>query len=218
MAIREINFGAKKLRLQIEDEADHSVLEEIFLDREYRQIEELIKRSTLPIIDVGAHKGFFSIYASILNPQTQIFAYEPEQQNYQALKANLKENNIKNVHAKNIAISDQAGSTKLHIAEDSHNHSLSTASENTQTVNCLTFSQVIKADSYSLAKIDCEGAEFAIFDSTPIEDLQKIANYYIEYHQQSPQQIIAKLQSAGYKVKSKVSPYDPKLGFIHAKR
>jgi FkbM family methyltransferase len=218
MAIREINFGSKKLRLQIEDEADHSVLEEIFLDKEYRQLEDLIKRSTSPIIDIGAHKGFFSIYASLLNPNVQIFSYEPEQANYQSLKANLKENNIKNVHAKNLAISDQAGSIKLHIAEDSHNHSLVSSTENTQTVNSLTLSQILKADSYSLAKIDCEGAEFQIFASTPIEDLQKIANYYIEYHQQDPQPIIAKLQSAGYKVRSKVSPYDPNLGFIHAKR
>ncbi len=63
----ELKFNGEIFHLSIRDEADNSVMREIFKLREYRAAEAIIKESADVILDVGAHVGFFVLYARALN-------------------------------------------------------------------------------------------------------------------------------------------------------
>jgi FkbM family methyltransferase len=130
----------------VDSDADQSVLEEIFFDRDYFRIEERIASAKRGILDVGAHKGFFVLYARGFNPTVPIFAYEPEEGNFQALKRHLVENRVQGVVAKNLALAGQEGSVALHLSEDSHNHTLLPVlpSFNEKKVNAVLLANVLK--------------------------------------------------------------------------
>ena len=107
--MKKFDFGGRKLKVNLRSDADQSVFEEIFKDCDYRILDEVIKNASDAIIDVGAHIGLFSLYASVLNPDVPIFAFEPDIDNFLLLKENLKLNNVKNVKAKNLAVSASGG-------------------------------------------------------------------------------------------------------------
>lgn len=221
--IKKIKINGRELTVDLREEADESVFREIFLDKDYRIVDQIIVNAKAPILDIGGHIGLFSIYAATLNPHVTIFTFEPEEKNYQHLKNHLKTNNIKNVQTKMLAVSDKEEEGQLFISDDSHNHSLVSGDAKSQKVSMTTLARLIEKnhlERISLAKIDCEGAEYQIILSSPDEVLKKIDNFYIEYHiykpEMNPQKISQKLQNLGYKVKQSPSSYSKDLGFIFA--
>jgi SAM-dependent methyltransferase len=106
------------------DEADVSVFNEIFKLHEYRIADDVIRQAVYPIVDVGAHAGFFSMHARSLNKKVKIFAVEPEPENIRALEQHVRENNITGVTVVKAALGLSSGSGKLIVTPDSHNHRL----------------------------------------------------------------------------------------------
>lgn len=212
---KQIKYNSQKVTITIRSDADDSVFNEIFIEREYRQLEPIIKTATHQIIDIGGHTGMFAIYARALNPDIPITTYEPGNENFTVLKENLKQNHIKNITIKNLAISDKQGQATLYLSEDSHNHSLTKKSDKTQPTQTTTLNHIIKTKT-DLVKIDAEGAEFQIMESATPETLKLIKNIYIEYHEQNPAPLIQKLQKSGFKTQKTTSHYDPSMGFILA--
>lgn len=222
---KEIHFKDKKLKLDLKSEADESVFYEIFTQCEYNVLDEIIKKANAPIIDIGAHIGLFSLYANILNPNVQIFAYEPEEENFKTLKEHLKLNDTKNINIKNLAVTAQEGTVMLCISPDSHNHSIIQIENGLKTVKVpsTTLKKIVeKVGHISLIKMDCEGAEFEILESTPNEILKEIDNIYIEYHtyseEMNPKRLRNALDKAGFRTSEYTSRYDARFGFILAKK
>jgi hypothetical protein len=92
---------------QIEVEAgrgDQYVLEEIWMDKAYTSRRGFQVKSTDTIIDIGAHKGFFSLYAGHLAREGRVFSFEPHPGNYSFLQRNLERNNATNIRAFNLAL------------------------------------------------------------------------------------------------------------------
>lgn len=231
--LKEIKFNGKGVSININSDADDSVFNEIFIERDYRDVEPIITHSQNYIIDIGGHVGMFSIYAKMINSAVPIFIFEPEEKNYKALKENFLLNHVKGAFPKNLAVSGKKGDRILYLSKDSHNHSLINESEDneikTQKISTTTLQDIIeKANkilnkSYcDLVKMDCEGAEFEIIEETPLETFQKIKNIYIEYHKYlpslDPQKIKQKLEKAGFKVASRPSFYDKRMGTIFASK
>lgn len=221
----EINFINRKLIFDIRSDADQSVLNEIFGDREYRIVEDVIKKASHEIIDVGAHIGVFSIYASVLNPNVKIFAFEPEEANVALLKGNLKLNNIQNVVVRGVAVGAEDGLKDFFVSADSHNHSFFDVNGSLKKikVQVQSFGKILqKAEIVDLVKMDSEGAEFEILNSLSAEDFAKVRAFYIEYHEYSPEmkaeELIKLIQRNGFKTKSVSSRYDKRMGFIFAER
>jgi FkbM family methyltransferase len=222
---KETRLNNRNLRLNLRSEADESVFYEIFTQREYNVLDEIIKKATSPIVDIGAHIGLFSLYANSLNEAQQIFAYEPEEENFKALKEHLKLNDTKNINIKNVAVTAQEGTVLLCISPDSHNHSIIEIENATRTIKVpsTTLKKIVeKLGHVSLLKMDCEGAEFEILESTPLEFLNKIDNIYIEYHtyteEMNPSLLKIALDKAGFHTSQCESRYDARFGFILAKR
>lgn len=242
MRDEQIKFNGKSLTVGIFSDADSSVFREIFVEREYRIVEPMIIRAYAPILDIGAHKGFFSLYVRALNPKVTVFAFEPESENFAAMKENLKQNHVQGVVCKNLAVvgSENAdgayGSRTLYLSEDSHNHSLFTpggdsmilkndSQNKTQTVQATSLERIFEKyhlEKVALIKMDCEGAEFEILENLSVEVAQKIDSFYIEYHEYKENMKGAKLadllRKFGFKVESKPSHYDKRMGFILAKK
>lgn len=221
--IKEIKVFGKDLKVNLESDADLSVFEEIFVDRDYKIVDEIIKRASV-VIDVGAHLGFFSLYCAFLNPNVKVFSFEPDERNYGLLKKNLQENRVKNVVSKNSAVSEIVGEVDLNLAEDSHNHSLildhndkkkRVFSTTLQTI-CSKFS-IEKCD---LVKLDCEGAEFKILENIDSATFGKISAFVIEYHEyfseMKKEKLVEVLKRHGYKVQIFLSHYDKRMGMILA--
>jgi len=146
--IKEIKFNNRTIKAILNSDADESVFHEIFTERDYQKIEPQIKDARSLIVDIGAHIGLFSLYASALNPNVKILSYEPEEENFKNLKENLKQNRAQNVTAKNLAVAGEEGTTTLYISEDSHNHSLD------QNAKGIRSSQPNRSDDDSPAEDD----------------------------------------------------------------
>jgi FkbM family methyltransferase len=229
---KEIIFNGKKLSVLISSDADESVFHEIFTERDYQKIEPQIKNAQTLIVDIGAHIGLFSLYASALNPNVKILSCEPEEENFKNLKENLKQNHIQNVTPKNLAVAGKEGTATLYISEDSHNHSLdknakgiqSVPDDNhhlSQKVQTTTLEKILRDyTTCDLVKMDCEGAEFEIVASTSPETLKKIKRFFIEYHEytegNSAQTIKQTLEKNNFKAQIIPSRHDKRMGMIDA--
>lgn len=229
---REYKFGRQVFKLNLNSEADESVFHEIFVDRDYMVVDDIVGEASGVILDIGAHIGLFSMYARGLNDNVKIFAYEPAPENFAAMKAHFKENHIDGVTVKNVAVTGNDGETVLFLSEDSHNHSIWNlfGSKMKQVkVPTVSMAKIFERDLVKqgilfcdLVKMDCEGAEFEILESMSVEVFKKIGSFYIEYHEyvdgKKNDQLVKILQKNGFKVRVTKSRYDNKLGFIFAYR
>lgn len=221
-----IKFNNKNLEVFTRDEADKSVVGEIFKYREYRAAEDIIKEAKDVIIDIGAHAGFFVLYCRALNPEIKILAVEPERENVKQLGKHLQENNIENVELVEAAVAGEAGERNLFTSVDSHNHRLNLIKEDLKRgpsikVKAVTLSDLIQPFEFiDLIKMDIEGGEYEVFDNLSEEAFAKVKNIILEYHNywgRNYKEVEVKLRTFGFSVQIFPSQFDQHLGFLLAK-
>ncbi len=222
-----VKFNNKNLELFPRDDADRSVIGEIFKYHEYRAAEEAIKSAQNVIIDIGAHAGFFSLYAAALNPDARIVAVEPFPENLELLEKHLTKNKIDNVETVTGAVAGETGSRFLVLERDSHNHRLNLPKEDvsrrsTIKIDCWSLQDFIEKyqiEKVDLLKIDIEGLEYEIFAMLNAATFGKIKNIILEYHNyygKEYKEIEAKLRENGFGVKAFPSQFDRHMGFLFA--
>ncbi len=214
-----VKFNEQELKLTIRDEADQSVMREIFKLREYKSAEEIIKSSADPILDIGAHVGFFSLYCRILNPEVLIYAVEPLKENLIILNKHLKVNKIEGVKVVESAMAYNTEKRKLVVTEDNHNNFLGEEGDReVQAYGFRDFCLKNKITRVSLLKIDIEGGEYEILDSLEAGDFAKIFTMILEYHdgERNHKELEEKLRENGFGVQVFPSRFDKKMGYIFA--
>ena len=82
------------------------------LETGYEKIETQVMKDNIKkgdvVIDCGANIGYYSLlFSKLVGDSGKVFAFEPDPTNFSLLQKNLKENNIKNVIALNLAVSDK---------------------------------------------------------------------------------------------------------------
>lgn len=95
-------------------------MQQILLDNVYTAKTKI--NSNDYVLDIGAHVGIFTLYAS--NKARGVIALEPHPINFRYLKINLKLNDLDNVTPLNIAVSNYDGFGELYVAPKSSDHSL----------------------------------------------------------------------------------------------
>ncbi len=221
---KEIRLFGKTLQISLRNDGDWAIAHELFLDRQYRFCDEVIRKAANPIIDIGGHLGFFALYAALLNPKVPIYSFEPHEGNFALLKENLKTNRVRNVVPKQLAVSDTVGQAELYLSREDLNHSTTRAIEPTgatQKVQTTTLERIMEKNGIAqcdLLKMDCEGAEFKILTSTPPTIFRRIRHIFLEYHDwvegESSEKLKDFLKNQGYRVEKYPNHKMRELGFL----
>ena len=162
------------------------------------------------VIDAGASVGLFTQY--MLNKGAkQVASVECDDRSIVALFSNFIGNpKIKII---GMALSDTDGEKELYWKEDNplvnsldiNNSEFSTQDNpNSKTVKTTTLETLISNlnwDQIDLLKIDIEGSEWDVINTTPDDTFQSIDKILLEYHWSKGrlQSIISRLQSLGFK-------------------
>ena len=228
MIQKKVKIFGKSVVLNMRNDGDLAIADELFLHRQYIFCEQDIDKAKDAVIDIGGHLGFFSLYASLINPTVPIYSFEPHAGNFELMKKNLKENHIKNVTAKNVAVSDKVGKAELRISQEDLNHSLTHAIEPTgevQEVQTTTLERIFEKNDIGhcdLLKIDCEGSEYALIYATPDKIFDKISAIFLEYHEwtdgQDSDKLKRFLESKKFKVEKYPNQKMKELGFLWCRR
>lgn len=141
------------------------------------------------VVDVGANIGVFTIYAGT-KTRNRVYAVEPYPNNFEALRQNVQMNGLEHVVSLQLAISDRNGTERFVASGQSQHHRLEKmrfeqGEEEYIEVPSMTFKGFM--DSYRVGqidflKLDCEGAEEAIFQTTPASYLRRVRKIALEFH------------------------------------
>jgi FkbM family methyltransferase len=170
------------------------------------------------VVDLGAHIGVFTIFAS--KRGAFVYSFEPMPENFRLLKENIRLNRLNNkVKAFQLAISSKKGFSSLYIWD------LGLSSLNFQSGKSLTVETVrledildlIESDRIDFLKVDVEGAEWNIFKVAK-RSLTKIKKIAMECHSAKNALRLKRLfKASGFQVQ--ISPGGhPTLAYIYAKR
>ena len=119
----------------------------------------------------------FALFASQFCKKGKIFCFEPIKENYDLLLENLELNSIQNIVPFNLAVYHDSKKVKMYINVDEAGHSIFLPSSKSIQVNSISLKKIFddnKIDLCDFAKIDCEGSEYSIIDSLPLEYLKRI--------------------------------------------
>jgi FkbM family methyltransferase len=134
-----------------------------------KELLECLLHSGMVVLDVGAHIGYYTLLAArLVGPEGQVYAFEPEPENYALLEKNVVLNGYHNVKLIPKAVADRAGSVKLFISTQGNDrHSVfqnprslkHEASREVAAVSLDEFLENVGWPHVDLVKLDIEGAE-----------------------------------------------------------
>lgn len=134
---------------------------------ETKLFEKLVVKD-MTIVDVGANIGYYTLMAAkLVGDKGEVFAFEPEPENYALLVRNIELNNYKNVIPVKKAVSSKTGKADLFLNRETGAHGFLPDREG---VIGMTTVETISLDEYfkgrespiDIIKIDAEGAELAV--------------------------------------------------------
>ncbi len=173
---------------------DVAVLREVFFDRVYSDWFPMRRRAT--VVDVGAHKGFFTIFAARrLLPGSVVVAVEPEERNMRRLRTNLAANGVEDVRMVQAGVAAASGTAQLALSR-SENHTLHLehlrrlhrAAPDTQQfekIDVLSLGDLLERErlaNVDFLKLDCEGAEYAALLTADRDVLSRLDVISLEFH------------------------------------
>lgn len=162
------------------------------------------------VIDVGAHKGYFSLFAS--GHAKKVIAVEPVKFNYSYLIKHQLANFVTNISAVNRALGSSRGYANIHLSRitDARNSIYKTdfvGDSNVETVETITIPDLLEKfsiENIDLLKIDCEGCEYDLLLSSALW-IQKVSSIVLEIHEApeinfKKEQLIQHLELNGFTV------------------
>jgi FkbM family methyltransferase len=167
---------------------DASTLAEIFLDNCYDCDLTLPARPI--VVDVGGFIGDFSLYAVKRLNAAKVIVCEPSPRNWTLLLKNIANNGYEDrIVAVNKAVTD-GGNVMMNIDAPNGSQCMVSAyfpsEQPLSAVSGISLGELLREhaiESVDLLKIDCEGGEYAILESTPSDVLDRIRNIVFEYHE-----------------------------------
>ena len=118
------------------------------------------------VVDIGAHIGYYTLLAAErVGKKGAVFAFEPDESNYDLLIKNIKQNEYSNVIPVKKAVTSSTGTVKLFLdARESGEHSIvgRKRGQKAVLVDSVALDDFLNADyAVNVIKMDIEGAEMA---------------------------------------------------------
>jgi FkbM family methyltransferase len=163
------------------------VINAIWGQRIYEPNEDFRPRHGWTVLDLGAHKGSFTIRAALV--VDRVVAVEPAPYNILRLRRNLELNGLDNVVVIESAVGAAHGRIHMHLdAKHSGLGSIARDEENNKDVAGVpvaTLEEVLEraGNTVDLMKMDIEGAETDVLAAATPQILQRIRRIILEYHQ-----------------------------------
>jgi FkbM family methyltransferase len=161
--------------------ADYSVAKDafldIFIDDEYK-LKKISKLTAInKIVDVGGHCGFFSLYVKLLFPDAIVHCYEPNLELHDFIIHHSKQVNF-------ILFPEAVGSLDgyVNLLKSDKSILTKTITSTTGDIILTSLKRIIQRfdGEIDLLKLDCEGAEWDIFED--IKSFEKIKILTMEFH------------------------------------
>ena len=200
----------------------HYILNEIFYEKIYNNDFVCVAENDI-VFDIGFNYGFFTLDALTYKPK-KVIGFEP---NPKLVKL-FNELDIDSVELHQVAVSDMVGSTIFYennfFGKSSiHSDINSDTSSNSYQVNICSFNDMAEQyDVIDYLKVDCEGAEYEIFESIPKEFLtNRIRKIALEFHHNINDikvvNLISKIKECGFETKIDYKDGDS-TGMLYARK
>ena len=166
---RKVTYGKTSFRVEVSHLGELRRAQEFsYKEGAFTQsVYESIQRQPV-IYDIGAHVGYYVLLAALGNPDAKVVALEPEASNYSALQRNLRNNYVRNVVTKNVAVGEDNSElffedTNLEKRSGGGSHRLSDTGQGSRV-------KVVRLDDFIIAErlpapsiilMDIEGGELA---------------------------------------------------------
>lgn len=200
---------------------DVHMINEVWVHRTYALDANFIPRPSWNVVDVGAHKGFFAVWAGLQMRQGRILCFEPDPYHFRYLVQNVAQlGQAIEVECHNQAVAGSDGKRTLYrLPTLASQHSLYRARSAARATHEREVVQPILSDACSLAtaladleevdllKLDVEGSEYEILLESSAEGLLKVRRVVLEYDQVDPRnsgvrssELVSHLQDVGFQV------------------
>jgi FkbM family methyltransferase len=144
------------------------------------------------VIDIGANVGFFSIQAAArVGPTGSVVAFEPQPETFAQLQRNIAASGLRNIRARQAAVTDQSGTALLFVGDTPIYSSLFRSVDTEPRdasfleVPTTTIGDIMREESLvrcHYLKMDCEGGEYAICESLSADVAARIDQITMEVH------------------------------------
>jgi FkbM family methyltransferase len=196
----------------------HYILSEIFYEKIYNNDFICVAENDI-VFDIGFNYGFFTLDALTYKPK-KVIGFEP---NPKLVKL-FNQLEIESVELNQIAVSNKAGSAIFYENNFSgkssiHNDINSDTSSNSYQVKICSFNDMAEQyDVIDYLKVDCEGAEYEIFESIPKEFLtNRIRKIALEFHHNINDIKVVKIKECGFETKLDYKDGDS-TGMLYARK
>jgi FkbM family methyltransferase len=211
---------------------DKQFVHNVLLNHEYTPPGFEINESDV-VIDIGANIGTFALHASRCASRGRVFAYEPNNENYDLLIRNIALNKITNILPVRAAVSGSRGQIKLFNSSQGGFHSVLAGRMSDpnryELVDAVSLKDIFDEhgiERCSFLKLDCEGAEYAILYNLPGEYYSRIDKIAMEFHGEShpskrraqSDALVAHLEGAGFQIEAYQECIGFHGGFIRANK
>lgn len=214
---------------------DQEYVQSVLVDGEYDWEGYGIGESDI-VVDIGGNVGSFALLAALIAPRGQVLSVEPVEESFRLLRRNAARNGLTNLIAVRGAIMDRPGQVEMILSRrDTGSHSVSGTVRapveevaGIEVAPAMTLEDLFDKHSIyrcNLLKMDCEGAEFPIFEGLSQGMYERIDRIVMEFHCSSAETVpteagalVGRFLEAGYLIDSFIQHEGTPFGLIRCRR